>query len=198
MIRMIMAVSRNGVIGCNNKLPWDNEFPEDMAYFRNMTKDSTIIMGRKTFESIGRPLPKRRNIVVTSRELDFEGMKDIETAVSLREAIKEGDINDPVPVTFIDEGNPNTQSPIDKTNIWIIGGASMYAEGLMYADEIHVTEVPTYVHSEHAWKDEKKELVYLPYISPVLFPEAERVELRDGMFVRILKRNKEAGFSNST
>lgn len=63
MISMIAAVAGNGVIGKDNRLPWN--LPADMAYFKKVTLGHAVVMGRKTFESIGRPLPGRRNIILT-------------------------------------------------------------------------------------------------------------------------------------
>ena len=62
-ISLIVAVSRNGVIGVDNQLPW--HLPEDLKYFKSVTMGKPIIMGRKTYDSIGRPLPGRTNIVIT-------------------------------------------------------------------------------------------------------------------------------------
>ena len=68
-ISLIVAVAKNNVIGGDNKLLW--HLPADLRHFKNVTMDHTIIMGRKTFESVGKPLPGRRNIIVTRNE-DFE------------------------------------------------------------------------------------------------------------------------------
>ena len=62
-LSLIVAVSRNGVIGLNNQLPW--HLPEDLKYFKSVTMGKPIVMGRKTYDSIGRPLPGRTNIVIT-------------------------------------------------------------------------------------------------------------------------------------
>ncbi|TWI60090.1 dihydrofolate reductase [Halalkalibacter nanhaiisediminis] len=69
MMSFIVAMDKNRVIGKDNQLPW--HLPSDLAYFKKITSKNTIIMGRKTFESIGRPLPKRRNIILT-RNQDFQ------------------------------------------------------------------------------------------------------------------------------
>src|ERR1700679_2966001 len=79
MIKMIAAVGINGVIGMCGKLPW--KCPEDLAFFRKMTSNSAIIVGRKTYEESG-PLPNRRNIVITSR-----AMPEVETYESVGEAL---------------------------------------------------------------------------------------------------------------
>lgn len=124
-IKMIAAASLNGVIGQNNGLPWENEFPEDMAFFRKSTANSTVIMGRKTYESIGRPLPKRRNIVITS---NFRpGWNDI-------------GINQ---FTTLDAALETCGG-----DVWIIGGSFVYQEGLKRASEIHVTTIPKIITGE--------------------------------------------------
>lgn len=119
MIGMIAAVTVNGVIGVENKLPFD--YPEDMKHFRTTTANSTVIMGRKTFEGIGRPLPKRRNIVISRTKVSMEG---IETFDTLGGAI-------------IDCLKQENQTPV-----WLIGGASIYEEGMQYAHKIVLTLTP--------------------------------------------------------
>lgn len=114
MIKLIAAVGKNGELGKDNGLMWS--LPGDMKFFRSTTSGSTVIMGRKTYESIGRPLPKRRNIVISrSPELKIDGA---EVVYSLGDAIKlcEGDA-------------------------YIIGGASVYKESFPFADEIILTEI---------------------------------------------------------
>src|SRR5690348_9829216 len=82
-LTILVARARNGVIGRDNQLPW--HLPEDLAFFKRTTMGAPIIMGRKTHESIGRPLPGRRNIVVTrDATRRFEGC---ETASGMREAL---------------------------------------------------------------------------------------------------------------
>ena len=84
MIEMIVARARNGVIGGGNKMLW--HVPEDFAHFKKTTMGHPIVMGRKTWESIGRPLPGRRNVVIT-RQADYEA-KDAETVPSLAAAFE--------------------------------------------------------------------------------------------------------------
>src|SRR5690625_1872020 len=80
MISLLVAMGKNRVIGFENDMPW--HLPEDLKYFKEKTIDQTIIMGRKTFDSIGRALPNRRNIVLTKKSIDFpdgiEVIRDIE------------------------------------------------------------------------------------------------------------------------
>jgi dihydrofolate reductase len=113
---LIVAIARNGVIGRNGALPW--HLPEDLKHFKRTTSGHAIIMGRKTHESIGRALPKRRNIVVTRNRAAFEGC---ETAASLEDAISLARKTDPCP--------------------FIIGGATLYRAALPLATEIHLTEI---------------------------------------------------------
>lgn len=117
MIGIIAAVTVNGVIGVENKLPFD--YPEDMKHFRTTTANSTIIMGRKTFEGIGRALPKRRNIVISSRTIEVPG---VETFASVDAAM---------------EATQMMSQPI-----WFIGGASIYEEGMKHANLIVLTLTP--------------------------------------------------------
>jgi|688.fasta_scaffold415025_2 dihydrofolate reductase len=111
MINIIAAVSKNNVIGINNSIPW--KIKEDMQMFKKLTTNNTIIMGRKTFESIGKPLPNRNNIVITSKKID-----NITTFNSLKEAIE------------------NTSG-----EIFLIGGSKIYEEGMNYADKLYITLV---------------------------------------------------------
>ena len=114
MVSIIVAIAQNGTIGDKNSLLW--HIKEDMRFFRTTTSGHAVIMGRKTFESLGsKPLPKRKNIVITRAERDFEGAY---TAHSLQEAIAmaEGD-----------------------EEIFIIGGAQIYAEALSVADRMYIT-----------------------------------------------------------
>lgn len=115
MLKMIAAVGKNLELGANNALMW--HLPEDMRFFREMTKGFSVIMGRKTFESIGKPLPKRRNLVIT-RNPDFSA-EGVEIFFSLEKALE----------------------AVKGEDAYIIGGASVYAEGLKYADEIILTEI---------------------------------------------------------
>jgi dihydrofolate reductase len=116
-LAMIAAVARNGVIGKDGGLPW--QISEDLRHFKKTTSGHAIIMGRKTHASIGRALPKRRNIVVTREPgASFEGC---ESASSLAGAIALARTTDPCP--------------------FIIGGASLYEEALPLATEIHLTTI---------------------------------------------------------
>jgi len=123
-VTIIVARARNGVIGHRNALPW--HLPEDLRHFKAVTTGHAILMGRKTFESIGRALPGRRTIVVTRNpEWRHEGC---ERAASLAEAIAIAARPGPDPAIATDE-------------VFVIGGAQLYREALARADRALVTEI---------------------------------------------------------
>lgn len=117
MITIIAVIGKKNELGNKNKLLWD--LPDEMQHFRTKTLNTTIVMGRKTFESIGRPLPKRNNIVVT-RDKSFKS-EGVDIAYSLEEAIalaKQSDLE-----------------------IFIIGGGELYRQALPLADALEITHV---------------------------------------------------------
>ncbi|NML29499.1 dihydrofolate reductase [Paraburkholderia antibiotica] len=117
-LTLIVARASNGVIGRDNQLPW--RLPEDLKFFKRTTMGAPIIMGRKTHESIGRPLPGRRNIVVTrDASRRYQGC---DTATNLDDALRLAG-QDQAPQAFL------------------IGGAQLYQEGLQHADKLIVTEI---------------------------------------------------------
>lgn len=115
MINIIVAVAQGGVIGGENRLLW--HISEDLQHFKAITSGHPVVMGRKTFESLGRPLPNRENVVITRREIEIEGCR---VAHSLEEAL--------APYT-----------PQDR--VFIIGGAQIYREALPLADRLYITRV---------------------------------------------------------
>lgn len=116
ILTIIVAKARNNVIGRNNTLPW--RLPEDLAHFKRTTMGAPILMGRKTYESIGRPLPGRRNIVI-SRNPDL-AIAGCEVATSLEHA--------QLLCAGVDE-------------IFLVGGAQLYVEALPSVDRLVVTEL---------------------------------------------------------
>lgn len=115
-ITIVVAVSENNAIGKNNQLLW--HLPADLKHFKNITIGNTIIMGRKTYDSIGKPLPNRRNIVITRQQgLHLEGIEvvnSLEDALSLCEA---------------------------EDDVFIIGGAEIYKQALPQVHKIELTRV---------------------------------------------------------
>ena len=147
MIKMIAAVSENGIIGVDNDLPWaKDKYADDMKFFRAMTKNSVVVMGRKTFGSMGcRPLPKRINRIVSRNEKNIVPPQSdgvCEWYQTLQEAIE-----DP---------NPNSK------NIWIIGGEGIYSEGLNYCHEVYTTLIPEKVDTTG-----KSSVARFPYMHPL-------------------------------
>jgi dihydrofolate reductase len=115
-LTLIVARARNGVIGRAGQMPW--RLPEDLAYFRRTTMGHPIVMGRRTWESLGRPLPGRRNIVV-SRDAGLAA-PGAEVVPSLEEAVR------------------RTQ---DAAQVFVIGGAQLYEQALPLARRLLVTEI---------------------------------------------------------
>jgi dihydrofolate reductase len=122
-ITLVVAVSDNGVIGRNGGLPW--RLPEDLRRFRELTLGKPVLMGRRTYESIGRPLPGRRNVVISGRPgLEIDGC---EVAASPEEAL-----------ALIDEAG----------EAMVIGGEAIYRHFLPQAQRIHRTRVHATVEGD--------------------------------------------------
>lgn len=133
-LSLICAMDENMVIGNNNRLPW--HLPEDLKYFKRTTMGKCIIMGRKTFESIGRPLPGRTNIIVTrSRDYEVDNARVVD---SLADAIELAEN-----VSFIDGTD----------EAFIIGGAELYKHALPYVDRMHLTMVHAEVDGDTFFPD---------------------------------------------
>ncbi|HXE97604.1 MAG TPA: dihydrofolate reductase [Dongiaceae bacterium] len=140
-IAIIAAMARNRTIGVNNSLPW--RCPEDLKHFKSLTMGHHIIMGRRTFDSIGAPLPGRTTVVVSrDRDLNIDGCL---VAHSLPEALAAcgGD-----------------------SVIFIAGGADIFAQALALADILHITEIQQDVEGDtyfpefdkHAWQEISREV----------------------------------------
>lgn len=116
MISLIVAMDRNRVIGNNNRMPW--RLPADLAYFKNLTLGNTVVMGRKTLESIGKPLKGRKNIVLTrDKGYTREGCLIVN---SIEDALKEIK---------------------NKQESFIIGGAEIYSLFLPFAKKLYITYI---------------------------------------------------------
>lgn len=120
-MKMIGAVSQNGVIGLNNAIPWHDK--DDLRRFKKLTTGSTVIMGRRTHESIGKPLPGRHNVIISSNS------------------------------AFLGVENTSFSEALDKygnTDAWVIGGESIYRQFLEYCSEIDLTIIPTIITTRGA------------------------------------------------
>lgn len=126
IISLIVAASENDVIGKNNALPWS--LPDDLKYFRDKTQGKPVIMGRKTYDSIGKPLPERLNIVLTTHPKDIPGCT---IATSLEEALR-------------------VAGEHARDEIFVIGGSDIFAQLLRQgkADRLYLTRVHATVSGE--------------------------------------------------
>lgn len=145
-LSVIVAAAENGVIGRGNALPW--HLPQDLRYFKRVTMGKPIVMGRKTYESIGRPLPGRTNIVITRNpEFQAEGVKVVS---SLEEALSLA-----ADIALID----------GVRELVVIGGAEIYRAAIPRADRLYITEVHASVEGDASlpdidwtnWREEARE-----------------------------------------
>ena len=114
-INIVVAIASNNAIGKNNKLLW--HLPKDLRHFKELTTGHTVIMGRKTFDSVGKPLPNRRNIIVTRQNIKIEGcevVNSLEAALALAK---------------------------NETEVDIVGGAEIYKLAMPLTNTIHLTIV---------------------------------------------------------
>lgn len=127
MISLIAAMATDRVIGMENAMPW--HLPADLAWFKKHTLNKPVIMGRRTFESIGRPLPDRLNIVISSQQGDAEGVRWV---TSIEEALKAaGDVEE----------------------IMVIGGGRVYEQLLPRADRLYLTHIDAEVEGDTIFPD---------------------------------------------
>lgn len=118
MISFVVAMDQNRVIGKDNDIPW--HLPEDLKFFKRVTMGHPIVMGRKTYESIGKPLPGRENIIVTrNKDYEAEGCIILHSIDELKK--------------WIDENKPEEVS--------IIGGAQLFKDTFPIADRLYITEI---------------------------------------------------------
>ncbi|MDD5152807.1 MAG: dihydrofolate reductase [Candidatus Pacebacteria bacterium] len=113
ILSLIVAYDRNRVIGNDKKIPW--HLPADFAYFKKTTMGHPVIMGRTTFESIGKPLPGRRNIILTRHPFPIKGVEVFDSLEKALERLK------------------------DEQEVFVIGGEQVYALALPLADKLYVT-----------------------------------------------------------
>lgn len=144
-VALIVARSRNGVIGRDNQLPW--RLPEDLRYFKRVTMGKPVIMGRNTWESLGKPLPGRDNIVITRNENFYAHgatvVNDLETALLLADSLANASGAD---------------------EIMIIGGAQVYTEALPQVTRAYITEVDAEIDGD----------AFFPDMNPVEWSETAR------------------------
>lgn len=135
MINMILACDKNGCIGKGNKLPW--HLPEDLKRFKELTEGSTVVMGRKTYESLPmypKGLPGRRNVVLSTTLEDNDHI----------EVIK--DLHD-----YLNSVMVLWNLDILKEDVWIIGGAEVYHLAMPYISKVVLTEVDVEVEDGDTW-----------------------------------------------
>ncbi len=134
IISLVVAVARNGVIGDVGTMPW--RMPSDLKYFKRVTMGKPVVMGRKTFESIGRPLPGRPNIVVT-RSGDFAA-----DGVVIAGSVEEG----------LDEA-ARLASDLAVEEVMVIGGGEIYRQSLDRAHRVYLTELSLDVNGDTRFPD---------------------------------------------
>ena len=143
---IIVAIADNNAIGKDNALLW--HISEDLKFFRSTTVGCPVIMGRKTYESIGRPLPKRLNIIVSRKGYDApEGVVVVDSIEKGYEVAKEQGAE----------------------KCFVIGGGQIYAQAMQIADEMVITHVHTVIEDADT---------YFPVIDPSIWQVAERSELK--------------------
>ena len=151
MISIIAAIGKNNELGKGNTLLW--KMPADMKHFKDITTLHAVVMGRKTFESMGKPLPNRRNIVITRDKSYLRHGVDV--AHSLEEALK-------ISRSILDE-----QSPDKNEEIFIIGGAEIYKQAMPIADKLYITHIDA---------EEKNADAFFPEIIPIVWNEISHEE----------------------
>jgi dihydrofolate reductase len=119
MISIIVAYDKNRAIGKDNKLCWRQS--NDLKRFKELTTDKTVVMGRKTFESIGKPLPNRKNIVLTRQRVEIDGVEVVSSITDIKDI---------------------------KDDIFIIGGGEIYKLFLDVADRIYATEIDCKIEAD--------------------------------------------------
>ena len=168
---IIVAIADNNAIGKDNALLW--HISEDLKFFKRTTMGCPVIMGRKTFESIGRPLPKRLNIVVSRG--GFNAPEGVEVVASLEEAyaLAESRLLAAMPGSpSAMPGSPTVMSSDAGTSApkaFVIGGGQIYAQAMAIADRLTVTHVHTVIEDADT---------FFPAIDPAIWKVASRSELQ--------------------
>jgi len=156
MIALISAIAKNNCIGKNNQLPW--HIPEDLLHFKKLTKNKTVLMGRKTFESIigylGKPLPKRKNLIITRNE-KYKAPDGVMIYSNIKDALQKNSDDD----------------------IFVIGGATIYQQTIDLADTLYITHVNKEVDGD----------AFFPKIDMTKWKEIEKEDHNDFSFVTYKK-----------
>lgn len=137
IVALIAAAAKNGVIGRDNELPW--HLPQDLKYFKTVTLGKPVIMGRKTFDSIGRALPGRQNIVVT-RQADWQPPSGVARAGSVAEALQ------------IARLGLSAKDDVEQ-EIMVMGGGEIYRQSLSLAHRVYLTRIDIDVHGDAYFPD---------------------------------------------
>ena len=168
---IIVAIADNNAIGRNNELLW--HISEDLKFFKRTTLGCPVIMGRKTFESIGRPLPKRLNILVSRS--GYEAPEGVRVVASLEEAFGLAGVeilrsaqNDKEPAQN-DKHNVMPSEVETSSRVFVIGGGQIYAQAITQVDSMVVTHVHTFIEDADT---------FFPAIDPAVWAAAERSELQ--------------------
>jgi dihydrofolate reductase len=140
---MIAAVSQDGVLGVDGKIPWIGKYPSDLKRFKRLTSGASVVMGSKTYQSIGKPLPNRHNYVVSSQPHLYPEVSVVNRPFT---AVRESFYVHPT------------------SNVWIIGGASIYLQSMGIADYIDLTIIPETINPYHT-----HDIARFPWINPCQF-----------------------------
>ena len=150
MLSIIVATDLNNAIGCNNELLW--HISEDLKYFKSVTQGHPVIMGRKTYESIGRPLPKRENIVLTRGDIPTPAIKtDSGTSFRVEHSLDEA-------IKIAKES---------QEEYFVVGGGEVYNRTFPYAQRLYITKI--YAEAKDA-----------DTFFPVILPDKWQIESRSG------------------
>ena len=125
--KAVAAMAQNRAIGCNNRIPW--HIPEDFKWFKQLTMGNILIMGRKTFESIGKPLPGRTTVILRHKKALFPGVQTITSLDEIKNYLYED----------------------DKRSIFICGGANVYTQTVYLCSDLYLTLVKKTVQEADAF-----------------------------------------------
>lgn len=155
---IIAAISQNNVIGKNGNIPWHSK--EELKHFKDTTIGFPVIMGRKTFESLGKPLVKRLNIIITSHPELFIKFVDIKCFYNVKDAL-----------IFCEKSNFDM--------VFIAGGGKLYSEAIEFADELVISKMNFQSQGD----------TFFPYIDPEIWTEKENILYKDFKVVIYRKKN---------